>query len=84
MIFVRDLKTRMAEHETIANLIDKDFEVKAIVQNIYTGATMSLFKTEDDNWYIKFSSRDLAYYGKDGKIAKKAFMKMAGTEGELI
>jgi hypothetical protein len=45
---------------------------------------MSLFSTGKGKWYIKFSSRDLGYFGTDDKTAKDNFMKMAGTEGELI
>lgn len=85
MKFVKDEETKEAELETILNLLPEE-KIKNFtsVQNIYTGATMSLFSTRKGNWYIKFSSRDLGYFGKDEKTAKEQFMKMAGTEGELI
>jgi len=85
MMFVRDKETKEAELEEIQNLLpEEDIKINSSVQNIYTGATMSLFSTGKGNWYIKYSSRDLGYFGKDVKTAKGQFMKMAGTEGELI
>jgi hypothetical protein len=86
MKFIADEESQRFEREEIENLIsDQEFKIHSTVQNVYTGATMSLFSTPKDNkWYIKFSSRDLGSFGKDEKTAKEQFMKMAGIEGELI
>jgi hypothetical protein len=85
MMFVRDPELKKIVAEDIESLMPEiKFKIQSIVQNIYTGAEMSLFSTDDGRWYIKYSSRDISDFGRDEKSARKHFMKMAGTEGELI
>jgi len=85
MMFVKDPELKKIVAEDIENLMpEAKFKIHAIVQNIHTGAEMTLFSTDDGGWYIKYSSRDIADFRRDEKSARKEFMKMAGTEGELI
>jgi hypothetical protein len=85
MQFVADKATLDAEREAVASMLfEEDFRIHSAVQNVYSGAVMSLISTSSGRWYVKFSSNDLATFGRDEKEARKYFMGFASVKGELI
>ena len=85
MQFVSDKETLEAEKEAVASMIfEEEFKIHSAVQNVYTGAVMSLISTKSGRWYVKFSSNDMATFGYDEKEARKYFMGFASIRRELI